>query len=1231
MPAKKYRSLIAALIVAIACAFDSTAAAQTSSTVAGTVKDTQGGIIPGATVTLVSEARGTTFEGVSGATGDFVISNIPADTYTIRVTMDGFKTTERKGVAVSLGERVAVGSIAVEVGTLTETVLVTGDAPMIQAQTGERSFTVTRETVENIPVTGRNFASFATLSPGVVAAANGNPVRADGARTNYLLDGIANVNTGGNQQGLQLNSDAIAEVKVIASAYQAEYGRTSGIQISGVTKSGTNQFRGSVYDIERDSDWNANSWANVRNGNAKAVSKQRDWGYTIGGPIGRPGGSNKLFFFYSEQFSPRTSGGAISRFRVPTLAERQGDFSQTTDNTGARFNLIRDASTGLPCTAADTRGCFQDGGVLGRIPQNRLYSLGVNILKTYPAPNVDALTYNLETVTPNVDSNTYQHVVRVDYQASSKLRLTAKYAGQNGTVQPIYPTNPGSIPGFNDQVFQFPAILVPSANVTYTMNASTIIEGTWGLTQGNQLGNVPVSPVTNRNAVGLGNFPLLYPNNGAVPAGSYQEKVLREMQAPYYINGNVEMAPSYVWGSRIGNPPPNNAYPPFLCMQNTHDVAIGVTKLWGSHTFKVGYQSQDSMKLQNLGTVTQGALPFEGRVNFGNDSNNPLDTGFGYANAALGIFSQFQQQNALYEGDYRYHNKDFYIQDNWKVTNRLTLDIGMRFTHHGPQYDIKQQASNFFPDQWSASAAPLLYRPGCASPTGACTRVAIDPRTGASLGPGSALAIGTIVPGTGVLTNGIIQAGKGIAKENYKEDPLVFGPRIGAAYDLNGTQSLVLRGSVGVFYDRLQGDSIFGQIGNPPTGQGSTVVNSTLQSVAAGTAALQPPPVLLVYQYDAKIGGSVAWNGGVQMMLPWSSSLDVSYVGTHNYNSVSFGSISVPTGMMSLDLNAPDIGTAYLPQYQDPTLAVSAIPGASALTTDLLRPYRGLGSIVSTWPRFYSQYDSLQMSFNRRFRNGWQGGLNWTVGFRNKGNIVSPLHLQHNADGTIGLRPEQEEVDEILSNAGVRRHVIKGSFVWDLPNFEAGTGATKVLAAVVNGWQVSGVFTGGSGAQYDATYSYQSNGANVNLTGSPSYQARIRTVGDIGSGCSSDPYQQFNASAFAGPTYGSIGDESGVNLLNGCWDKTTDLSIARNVRIGGARQIQFRLDLFNAFNAVVFNARTTGIQYNTPADPTTIRNNQFNPDGSLNAARLTPANAGAGAATGAQAMRTIQMQLRFMF
>ncbi len=1031
-----------------------------------------------------------------------------------------------------------------------------------------------------------------------------------------------------------MNYDSIAEVKVISSAYQAEYGRTSGIQIAGVTKSGTNQFRGSTYDIERRTVWNSNTWANARNGNAKPVADQRDWGYTIGGPVGKPGGKNKLFFFYSEQFSPRKTGGAVNFFRVPTLLERQGDFSQSTDNTGALFNLIKDPSSTQPCTAANTGGCFQAGGVLGKIPQDRLYGLGLNILKSYPEPNAQGVNYNLQTVAPNVSSNTFQHVIRADYQVSSKLRISAKYAGQNATVQ----TNPGSIPGYNDTVFQFPAILVPSATVDYTLNSTAILEGTWGLTQGNQLGNVPVSSITNRNNVGLGDFPTLYPNNGLVPAGSYQEKVLKTMNAPFYVNGQILMAPGYLWGSRIGGgspstTPPTLAYPSFLCMQNTKDLALSITKLWGQHTFKAGYQSQDSLKLQNLGTVTAGGLPVEGQVDFSNNSNNPFDTGFGFANAAIGVFTAFRQENAMFEGHYVYHNKDFYIQDNWKINGKLTLDAGMRFTHHGPQYDTKLQASNFFPEKWSASKAPLLYTPGCSvstSPCPAASRVALNPTTGASLGLGSALAIGTIVPNTGVITNGIIQAGQGIAKENYVEKPLVLGPRVGAAYDLTGSQRFVIRGSLGYFYDRLQGDAIFGQIGNPPNGQGSTVFNSTLQTIAAGTTKLQPAPISLIHYYDAKIGSSLTWNGGVQMVLPWSSSLDVSYVGAHNFNSVAFGTISVPAGQQPLDLNAPDTGTAYLPQYQDPTLS-STIPGAAAFTADLLRPYRGLGSIITTWPRFHTQYDSVQTAYSRRFRNGWQAGLSWTESLRFVGNTLSPIHLQHNTDGTIGVASFQAADDALLSNVGLRRHIIKANFVWDLPDVKDSSPALKVLAAAANGWQLSGIFTGGSGIPYDATYSYQSNGTNQNLTGSPSYQARIRTVGDIGKGCSSNQYAQFNTAGFQGPTYSSIGNESGTNLLNGCSDHTMDLSVARDINAGGNRRLQFRLDMFNVFNAVVINARSTAIQYSSPAAPTTVTNNQYNADGTLNTARLKPSNAGAGAATGAQAMRTMQAQIRFSF
>jgi hypothetical protein len=1198
----------------------------TTGTMAGTVKDAQGGVIPGATVTMISETRGTTFSGTTNTTGDFVVSNLPGDTYTVRISMDGFKNTERRNLSLTPGDRMAVGTLVVEQGGVSETVTVSDQAPMIQAQTGDRSFVVSKEAVQNLPVSGRNFASFATLTPGVLAQGSA-AVRADGARTNYILDGVSSVNTGGNQQGIQVNPDAIAEVKVISTAYQAEYGRTSGIQIAGVTKSGSNRFTGTVFDIERRTAWNTNSWANQKNSNPKAAADQRDWGYTIGGPVGKPGGHNNLFFFYSQQFQPRTTGGNVNQFRVPTDLERKGDFSQTTDNTGALFNLIRDTSTNLPCTSANRTGCFQDGGVLGRIPQNRLYATGVKVLNLYPMPNTQGLNYNLEVQQPIVHNNTYLHVVRMDYQPNTNLRISAKFAGQNATVNPI----PGSLPGFNDLLFKFPGILVPSATVTYTISPTTVFEGTWGLTQGNQLGNVPMSPNTDRNAVGLADFPTLFPNNGLVPVGSYQEKVLKAMAAPFYQDGRIQMRPNFAWGSRVANPPPNTPYPGFLCMQNTKDLALSLTKIWGSHTIKVGYQSQDSLKKQNVGTQTTGVLAVEGSVSFAQDSNNPLDSGFGFANAALGVFNSFSQQNAMIEGNYVYHNRDFYIQDNWKVSRRLTLDYGMRFTHHGQQYDTLGQASNFFPDKWSLGQAPLLYLPGCIGTCADSTRVAVDPRNGQTLGLGSALAIGTIVPNTGSATNGFIQAGQGIVKENYKEPMLSYGPRIGGAYDLTGSQRVVLRGSIGIFYDRLQGDSIFGQSGNPPTGQQYTLVNSTLPQVAAGAAKLQAPPVALVYYYDAKVGSSFNYNGGVQMVLPFSSSIDVSYVGAHNFNSVAFGSISTPAGQSPIDFNAPDIGAAYLTQNQDVTKAASAVPGARAVSTDMMRPFRGLGAVVVTWPRFHTQYDSIQTAFNRRFSKGWQAGASWTLGLRFEGNTLSPQHLVHAPDGTITEASYQKANDELLKNVGLRRHIVKAHFVWDLPNVGGDSGVMRTLAHLANDWQLSGIFTGGSGAPYDATFSYQTAGANVNLTGSPNYTARIKVVGAPGSGCSSDQYRQFDAAAFQGPGYNSIGNESGANLLTGCADHTFDLALARTIRIGRGRSVQLRLDAFNAFNTVVFNARTTGLQLNSPADPVTIRNNQFNADGSLNAARLLPRDAGAGAATGAQAMRSLQAQVRFQF
>ena len=204
-----------------------------------------------------------------------------------------------------------------------------------------------------------------------------------------MMDGISAMDTGNNGQMLNMNVESIAEVKVLTQGYQAEYGRSSGLQITAVTKSGTNRFRGSAYDIKINSDWNENSWVNSKNGDPKPVNKRDIYGYSIGGPVGKPGGNNKLFFFYSHEYRPTNAAinnGNPIRLRVPTALERAGDFSQTLDNNGALFTSIRD--TRWTDCGRRTPRVLPDGGVLGRIPPNRLYPTGLALLTRYPLPNI---------------------------------------------------------------------------------------------------------------------------------------------------------------------------------------------------------------------------------------------------------------------------------------------------------------------------------------------------------------------------------------------------------------------------------------------------------------------------------------------------------------------------------------------------------------------------------------------------------------------------------------------------------------------------------------------------------------------------------------------------------------------------------------------------------------------------------------------------------------------------
>jgi hypothetical protein len=356
------------------------------------------------------------------------------------------------------------------------------------------------------------------------------------------------------------------------------------------------------------------------------------------------------------------------------------------------------------------------------------------------------------------------------------------------------------------------------------------------------------------------------------------------------------------------------------------------------------------------------------------------------------------------------------------------------------------------------------------------------------------------------------------------------------------------------------------------------------------------------------------------MAIPFNSFLDIAYVGQHSYG--------FP---QQANINAIDFGTAFLASNQDPT-QTSTVPGAAsiaALNPDLARHYRGYGTINVQQAVQWRTYHSLQIGINRRLINGLALGFADTINLYDRQSAA--LRLQHNSDGTVTERSDQAQADALLGNNNPQTHVMRANFVWQVPRLNASSGAMRTLDHILKDWTVSGIWSAATGAAYAVTPSYTSNGANVNLTGSPDYAARVNVNGDPGSGCSSDPLRQFNAAAFSGPVPGSVGLESGNGYLRGCFISQMDLAVARNIQVVGNSSVQLRLDVFNLFNQAAVTNRNTTMQMANPATNTVITNLPYDASGNTIDARSRPRGAGFGVATDYQLPRTVQLQLRFAF
>ena len=1043
----------------------------------------------------------------------------------LSAALEGFKTLEQTNLVVNANDKLSAGMLMLEVGALTESIQVSARSIELQSNSGERSFTMENSTLTNIANNGRMMFNFATLVPGALSQNAGagtelgsvSGFTVNGQRpnsNNMTIDGVANIDTGDNGGNMATtNIDSVAEFKMLTNSYQAEYGRAVGGQLQVVTKSGTNAFHGSGYWYGRRPSWNANYWTNNRDGLPTPKNTRDDRGYTIGGPILK----QKLFFFWSQEFQSRFTPPNIRYATVPTALERQGDFSQSVDSSGTPFPYIRDSTTGLPCSASNTSGCFQDGGVLGRIPANRVSSLGLNMLKLFPqATGSYGGGQNFSSQVAD-QAPRREDLIRLDYQVSSNWHVTGRFMNTKENLLQAYGTTWAG--NGSDQLPTPTLFMHPGKNFMMStqgvLSSTMSFEASVGTAKNSLNYDLQLDPLRRSNS-GLTSFPYLYPD-------AVQSDYVPWLQ---FRGGRTGNAGQY-----------QTDRGPFTNENQTWDVVGNLTKVWGAHTSKAGVYYQNSRKPQSI------FYSFNGSVNFTNDSSNPFDTGYSYANAATGVFNTYTQANKFSIPNYVYKNLEFYAQDNWK-RNRLTLDYGVRFYVLTPQWDTTLQVSNFLPDEFNQAAAAGLYSPVCltASPCSGADRRGMDPALIAQ-GVAPTLAntvegrfIGRLTPGSDRF-NGAFQAGQGISDTVQNGNAFRISPRLGAVYDLSGSRDHDHPGRLG-------------HLLRPPAGQhgvrpgrqraGRPQLHGPVGPARRTSAAERrhrptrmPTLGLNPTAYDFDPPRVQQWNVGVQRKLAYHLVADFAYVGSHSDHQ-----------LRQEQINSIPLGAAFQASNQDPTKAASATPGGSAVPNDLMRPYSGYNNIRMWDYSGYSNYNALQAGVTRRFDKNYMFSAFY---------VWSKSLTINNDDFTAGWPYTTDDAtirhyDYSYANFD-RPHNFVLNAIYQTPHLKDG-----IAGIFTNDWQISGVYRYTSGRPYGIGYSIPGI-SNINLTGSD-YGARVVVTCNPGSGSSSDPYKQLDTSCFAPPQPGSKGDESARFFLHGPAQNNVDLSLSKQFAVYKEREVR---------------------------------------------------------------------------
>jgi len=1168
--ARNFAVIFCSLVLIVLCVPDASLIAQvTSGTIFGRVLDASGAVVKGATVTVSNRSNGITRQLTSNDSGEFVAPNLLPGTYSISVNAEGFKKLDSSGFALSGADKLNAGDLVLAVGASADQVTVTADAGQIQLQanSGERSDLITSKQLNDVAMNGRNVLDYMKLIPGVTSSFNGavsgtggaDAFNINGTRANeheFTIDGASNIDTGNNGgTHVTINTDAIEEVKILTSNYQAEFGKAAGGQIALTTKSGTNDWHGNGRFFHRNESLNANEWFNKKNQlnpsdptvapkNSPPLYRYNYVGYKVGGPVLK----NKLFFFWSQEFYRQfipISGTA--QFYTPTALERQGDFSQSIDGNG---NPIVIAGPGITNNKIDPSAIN---------PQMQA------ILNLFPLPNVSGFGptqgYNFSEALSAHDPRR-EDILRVDFQLTASNRLYGRWVHNADTNTSPYVPFPGPFGIFAcSSLIQFAGGCVQkhpgwnfSLNLVSTITPTILNEFSVGPSH-----SLSIAESLNGNVSrGANNIdlPLLYP---LTPDQSIPDLGFNGLN-------NVSLPGSYLGGT------------PWKQANTTINVNDNLTWVKNKHTIKTGIFYQRSRKDQPAWGNINGQFSFgPGPTAAGTcpGGTGTCTLGDPFASELMGNFDGFSQSTARPLGKFRYNQLEFYVQDTWKITSRLTLDYGMRFAWIPPQYDASNQVALF---------DPFSYDPANA--------VTVDPSSGT-----------IITADGGDPLNGMRFSNKGqIPKGGWKDRGIMPEPRFGFAYDILGTHKTILRGGFGMMHDRTQGNLIFNTVfNNPALVQTASVGSGNVADLPTSQASFGNGVLsnILGAARDGKVPTVYSFSLGLQQELGSGTTFDLAYVGTQSRHLVT-----------SRDINAMPYGSAFSKSVQDPNCTDpngnlvfpgGVVPdvqpnlqpqyaaagysfngyctfGFNNFTSAGLLPYKGYGTsnggIQYLEFNGTSNYNSLQASLQRRFSRGLTVGVVYTWS-KSLTTANSDQDVQDTFNALLDYRAASWD----------RTHVFAANYVYDLPNVTQHFGGPKWLSYVTDHYQLSGVTQFETGTPIDLNSGFSFPPGSV--TGSDQY-------GAIPFYYSLDQAGNLVLPKIGAPVRGTR------DILRTGGMQNWDLSLFKNFPLGKneARYLQLRLEAFNAFNHPNFNDKnyspsvTGPWNYASPTDPFTITKNE---------------------------------------